>query len=244
MSKLRIRQRYGKTFGLWIPEYGFFSLIACFFVNCFVYWGTQLLMKDKYHYDFTSWLDNKIPFVKEWVVIYLGCYIFWAVNYILISREGKELWFRFVFADISAKLICGIFFIALPTTNVRPAVTGNDIFSILMKFVYYVDMPVNLFPSLHCLMSWFCFVGIRKSKKIPLWYKVFSCVFAISVCLSTQFTKQHYLIDAAGGILLAELCYFFARHTQLYLYFEKMFIIINQKIFGDDLYDERTENFG
>lgn len=195
-------------------------------------------MRGKYHYDFASELDGKIPFIKEWVVIYLGCYIFWVINYILITREGKEKWFRFAFADVLAKFICGIFFIFLPTTINRPTVTGNDIFSIIMRFLYYIDLPVNLFPSLHCLVSWNCFVGIRGSKTVPFWYKVFSCTFAVMVCLSTQFTKQHYLIDAAGGILLAEICYFISCHTQMYRYFEKMFLRLNRMIFGDGKYDE------
>lgn len=238
MKKSNFREWYRKTFGKWIPEYGIISLIACFLINCFIYWGTQFIIKDRYQYDLTSALDNKIPFIKEWVVIYLGCYVFWGINYILVSREGKDKWFRFAFADILAKIICGIIFIVLPTTNIRPQVTGNDIFSFLMRFVYYVDLPINLFPSLHCLVSWYCFIGIRRSKKIPFWYKVFSCVFAILVCLSTQFTKQHYLIDIAGGILIAELCYFFACRTQIYIYLEKMFFRLNRKIFGDSNYYE------
>lgn len=233
MDKSYFGELYKKKIGILIPEYGIISLITCFLTNCTVYWGTQLIMKDSYHYDFTSKLDRSIPFIKEWVIIYLGCYIFWIVNYILICREGKEKWFRFVFADISAKLICGIFYIILPTTNVRPVVSGNDIFSILMRFVYYADLPINLFPSLHCLMSWYCFIGIRKSKKIPIWYKIFSCIFAVLVCMSTQFTKQHYFIDIIGGILLAELCYFISWHTQIFKYFERFFLKLNQKVFGD-----------
>lgn len=195
-------------------------------------------MRDKRHYDFTSELDMKIPFIKEWVVIYLICYVFWVVNYILISREGKEHWFRFAFADMLSRLICGIFFIVLPTTNVRPVVSGDDIFSKLMRLVYSADMPTNLFPSIHCLVSWFCFVGIRRSKKVPTWYKIFSCIFAILVCLSTQFTKQHYLIDIFGGVLLAEICYFLAHHSQIYLVVEKFFLWLNHMVFGESSYYE------
>lgn len=240
MNKPEFKEWYKKKLGFWIPDYGLISLIACFLANCLVYWGTQFIMKDRYHYDLTSVLDRKIPFIKEWVIIYLGCYIFWVINYILIIHEGKEKWFKFVFADILGKLLCGVIFIILPTTNIRPAVAGNDIFSILIRFVYYVDLPTNLFPSLHCLMSWNCFLGIRRSKKVPFWYRFFSCIFAIMVCLSTQFTKQHYLIDVAGGILLAELCYYISCHTQIYLYIEKMFLALNERIFGDDLYDGQT----
>lgn len=238
MSKSILRKHYRKTIGTWVPEYGILSLIVCFSINGFVYWGTQFIMEGKKHYDFTSKLDNRIPFIKEWVIIYLGCYIFWVINYILITHEGKEKWFRFAFADILSRLICGIFFVILPTTNIRPMVPGNDIFSWLMRFVYHMDPPSNLFPSIHCLMSWFCFVGIRSSKKVPFWYKAFSCIFAILVCLSTQFTKQHYLIDIAGGILIAELCYYIACHTQIYLSIEKVFLWANERIFGTSNYDE------
>jgi len=238
MNKSIFREWYRKTIGIWIPEYGVLSLIACVLVNALVYWGTQLIMNGKKLYDLTSTLDNRIPFIEEWVVIYLVCYIFWIINYILITREGKEEWFRFAFADMLSRLICGIFFIVLPTTNIRPMVPGNDIFSWLMRFVYSVDPPRNLFPSIHCLASWFCFVGIRRSKKVPFWYKAFSCIFAILVCLSTQFTKQHYLIDIAGGILIAELCYYIAWHTQIYLSIERVFLWVNQKIFGASNYDE------
>lgn len=238
MKRSEIRKLYGKSIGIVIPEYSVISLIASFVFNSIIYWGAQLLMKDTYHYDFTSTLDNKIPFIKEWVVIYLVCYIFWIVNYILIAREGKEQWFRFAFADILSRLICGIFFVLLPTTNIRPAVVGDDIFSRLMSFVYQVDTPSNLFPSIHCLVSWFCFVGIRSSRKIPLWYKVFSCVFSILVFLSTQFTKQHYIIDIIGGVVIAELCFYIAHHTQIYIRIEKVFLRLNEIIFGGNDYDE------
>jgi len=238
MKKSTIGKIYKKTAGVLIPEYGLLSLITCLVINSLVYWGCQLLMKDKFHYDFTSGLDNKIPFIKEWVVIYLVCYIFWAANYILVVREGREQWFRFAFADYLSRIICGIFFILLPTTNIRPDVPGDDIFSRLMRLVYDLDSPTNLFPSIHCLVSWFCFIGIRKSKKIPFWYKAFSCIFAILVFLSTQFTKQHYLIDIIGGVLIAELCYYIASHTDIYKYIQNVFLMINRLVFGADINDE------
>ena len=227
------REYYKKTLGRWIPEYGVLPLITCFLANCVVYWGAQHLMQDKKHYDLTSNFDNQIPFVKEWVIIYIVCYLFWAVNYILISREGKEKCYRFVFADLISRLICGLIFIVFPTTNIRPIVSGNDISSWLMNFIYQIDPATNLFPSIHCLVSWFCFVGIRNSKKIPLWYKAFSCIFAVLVFASTQFTKQHYLVDVAGGILIAELCYYIAFHTQIYLRIKRFFEWTNRRLFGE-----------
>jgi membrane-associated phospholipid phosphatase len=228
---------YHRTLGRLIPEYAVLSLISCFLLNSLIYSGTQLLMRDAKHYDLSTELDRSIPFIKEWVLIYLICFVFWGINYILIAREGKEHWFRFAAADMGSRLICAVFFILLPTTNVRPKVTGSGVCSILMRFVYAADMPTNLFPSIHCLVSWFCFIGIRRSRKIPAWYRIFSCVFAIMVCISTQFTKQHYLIDIVGGVLLAEFCYMVTHRTQIYRGLERMFDRLNQRIFGGN-YDE------
>jgi len=223
---------YKKNINKWIPKYGLLSLIACFSVSGIVYWGAQFFMSNAYHYNLTTNFDNQVPFVKEWVVIYIGCYVFWVFNYILISHEGRERWYRFVFADILSKLLCGIFFIFLPTTNIRPIIQGSDIFSWLMRYVYQNDPPTNLFPSIHCLVSWFCYMGIRESKSVPGWYKTCSYIIAILICLSTQFTKQHIIIDAAGGIIIAELSYYAANHTQLYIAVERFFYYIEHKLLG------------
>lgn len=225
---------YRKWIAKWIPEYAVLSLISCFVLNSLIYSGTQFALKNVAHKDLTSDLDRAVPFVPQWILIYLGCFLFWAINYILITREGKEKWFRFAAADMMSRLICGAFFIALPTQNIRPEVTGTDFCSMLVRFVYWIDMPVNLFPSIHCLVSWFCFVGLRGSKKIPKWYQGFSMIFALLVCASTQFTKQHYLIDIAAGLLIAEVCYFITTHTNLYKGLQKVFEKLQYVVFGKE----------
>lgn len=40
-----------------------------------------------------------------------------------------------------------------------------------MRFVYAVDAADNLFPSIHCLVSWFCYIGLRGRRDIPVWYR-------------------------------------------------------------------------
>ena len=62
----------------------------------------------------------------------------------------------------------------------------------------------NLFPSIHCLASWLCFVVLRRQQEIPRWYRVCCGIMAILICVSTVAVRQHVLADVAGGILLAE----------------------------------------
>ena len=145
-----------------------------------------------------------VPVIPEFTSIYLICYVFWVVNYIMTARISREHMYRFLTADYLSRIVCGIFFVFLPTTLVRPEITGTGFWDQALRFVYSIDQSANLFPSIHCLVSWFCYIGIRHQKKIPVWYQRFSLVFAILVCISTQVTKQHYIIDVFGGIILSE----------------------------------------
>ncbi len=84
-----------------------------------------------------------------------------------------------------------------------------------MRFLYWADSPENLFPSIHCLASWLCWVGVRGRREVPFWYRAFSLFMALAVCACTLTTKQHVLADAVGGVILAELCWLLAGHTKL-----------------------------
>lgn len=199
-----------------IPRYAALSLVVALAWNGVIYQGSILLRQGDAMWDMTTWLEEIIPFQPAWIIVYFGCFLFWGANYILISRRGKEEWFRFLWADLCAELVCGIFFILMPTTNVRPEVTGTDLASQLVVMLYQVDPPQNLFPSIHCMVSWFCFIGVRFDRRIPLWYRGFNCVFALAVCASTLFLKQHCLPDVFAGILLAEATYAIAQRTEFY----------------------------
>lgn len=215
------------------PLFAIIPLISCFALNMIVYSGTMVLCADWYHYDFTTSLDRAVPLVSEWMYIYFGCYLFWIANYILVARINRDkpsMFYRFVFTDMLSRIVCGVFYLLLPTTNIRPDIVVNNFSDWLLQFLYNVDQPTNLFPSIHCLVSWLCFVGIRRSKLVPNWYKAFSCIFALLVVLSTQFTKQHYWVDAVSGILFAEILYWIGQHVSAYRPLERFFTWFNRKL--------------
>jgi membrane-associated phospholipid phosphatase len=111
-------------------------------------------------------------------------------------------------------------------------VTGNSIWDMAMRFLYQVDSADNLFPSIHCLTSWMCYIGIRGRKNVPLGYRIFSCLMAVAVFLSTLTTKQHVLVDVAGGVLLAEICYWITGHTSLGEKYGNFFERLTKRILG------------
>lgn len=62
-------------------------------------------------------------------------------------------------------------------------IVGDSFWEAAMRLLYQMDAADNLLPSIHCLTSWFCFIAVRKNDKIPTWYRVFTLVFALLVCL-------------------------------------------------------------
>ena len=191
-----------------VPEYAVLPLLIALIYNCVGYWGTKLISDRKEHFHLGFDFEKNIPFMPWMITIYLGCYAFWITNYALSIRFSKKNAYHFLIAEIMAKTVCFIFYIFLPTEMERPVINEKIPFDTIIAFVYNVDSADNLFPSIHCLISWLCFIGVRQNPKIPVWYRVLSCIFAILICISTLTVKQHVFIDTVSGILLAEITYF------------------------------------
>ena len=190
-------------------------LMMAFLWKMCMYLGARWIAGSWIHYDLTTAIDGQIPFLPWTVAIYFGCYAFWFINYCLCAAQKSEARNRFFCADILAKTVCFFLFLLIPTTNIRPEVPGNTVWEHLMRFLYRIDAADNLFPSIHCLVSWFCWIGVRRRKEIPFAYRWFSFAAAAAVCLSTLTTRQHVIADVAGGILLAEACYFIAGYSKI-----------------------------
>lgn len=168
------------------------------------------------HGSLESGLDGAVPFLPWSVSIYFLAYIFWAAFYILAARQEKGRVYRFFWADFTAKAVCFAIFVVFPTTNTRPVIEGTGVWDKLMALLYRIDRPSNLFPSIHCLDSWMCWIGVRGRRSVPAWVRGGGLVMALAVCASTLTTKQHVLPDVAGGIVLAEVCYWLAGRIRPY----------------------------
>ena len=214
-----------------VPWYSIVPLVLAFSFNMAVYGGARIIAGEWHHYNIEGTLDRMIPFLPVSAVVYIGCYLFWIANYILIARQEKKQVCQFFAADFISRIVCFIIFLLFPTTNTRPAIAPDGFWNQVMLFVYDVDAADNLFPSIHCLVSWFCYIGLRGRKEVPRWYRGVSCLLAVLVCISTLTTKQHVIIDVFGGVLLAEVCYRIARYPVVLQSYEKVLDVINDKIF-------------
>ncbi len=148
--------------------------------------------------------DAMIPFFAPFITVYVLAFPFWIVNIILIMRESPSFCKSRFLSLLLIEVVSFLFFALYPTTMTRAEITGTDIFSKFTVFIYQIDTPLNLFPSLHCSISWFCFRGLFGGSTSKS-YRVFSCIFAILICASTLLVKQHVFLDTISGLVLAEM---------------------------------------
>lgn len=188
------------------PHWILLPLVA-FIWNQVIYQGAFFLTASRHHFDFALPVDSTIPLIPWTIVIYYGCFLHWGLHYICVAKLGNRNTRQFYAADFLIKSVSFLFFLCLPTVMHRPEVTGTGFWNDTIRFLYWMDKPYNLFPSIHCSVSWLCWISVRKNTQVPKWYRYFALIAAIAVCLSTLTTRQHVLVDIAGGLLVAEVCW-------------------------------------
>lgn len=227
----RLGRAYERTLGRWIPREAVFSLIFTLIFELMTYYIAKKLILGRTMHRVDIALDHQIPQRYEWILVYFGAFLFWGISFILVSRRGKERWHRFFTANIFALIVCGVLFVAYPTYIERPELTGSGFFYQAMRFLYWVDTPVNIFPSVHCMASWLCFLGLRSDRTLPRAFRAFELVFALMICASTLLVKQHCIADVIAGVALAQGFYLLFGRTNTYRLSMKLFDRLDRALF-------------
>ncbi|MDO5696057.1 MAG: phosphatidic acid phosphatase [Eubacteriales bacterium] len=174
-------------------------------INMLVYYGAKGLLRGAVFHDVRTAWDGFIPFLPSWVLIYVAAFPFWIIAYMRIAGVSRTYTTRFCSAEIIGKLVCGTIFLLYPSMNVRPNLTVDGPLTGLLSFIWHVDAPTILCPSIHCYLSWVCFIWtFRVRDRLGRGYTIFTFVMAVLICLSTLFTKQHALPDVISGVVLAQ----------------------------------------
>ena len=188
-----------------LPPYTRIPLVSMVCVHGLVYYATRLVTQQLAHLDFSLPVDDAIPFIPAFSVIYVLAYVQWTAGFIMIAREGRELCYRVISGEIISKLICMALFLLVPTTMIRADIVSDGFFDTIVRSIYRLDAADNLFPSIHCLESWVCFRGAMQIKKVGPWYRYFTLLFSLLVFASTVLIKQHVAVDIIAGVLTAEI---------------------------------------
>jgi membrane-associated phospholipid phosphatase len=149
-------------------------------------------------------LDRAIPLVPWTIFIYTSEYWLFISAYFIFRDEltrNKYIWSYFGVLAFGA-----VFFVFLPTTYPRseyPLVGDPSAFTYrVFQALRNADDPSNCFPSMHvtcCYLTAFAFLERPESRR-NFWIYF---IWASLIALSTLPTKQHYIVDVVGGVMLS-----------------------------------------
>ena len=145
-------------------------------------------------------LDDAIPVVGPFVVPYVSLRPFIYLSALLFLLFRARIYQSAALAMTLGLLVSFAFYVLLQSYIERPAITGSDVFSLMIRDVYAGDEPFNDFPSLHASLSTiFAIHWWRVDRRIG----VVVAIWTALIVLSTVFVKQHYVADMVAGGLVA-----------------------------------------
>ena len=203
---LRLSNLKNPTYRHLLLLWGWVIYFALFFLT------ENLIPAEKCHPIWCP-VDDWIPFNEWFVIPYVGWYglIVWSLGYFALYNvaQFKNLQ-KYIIITQSVAMICYIF---LPSRqDLRPLeFERNNLLTQLVRLLYSLDTNTGVCPSLHVAFS----LGIAstwlKEKGASNWTKTFVVVFALLVCMSVAFIKQHSVLDILAAIpvcILAEILVF------------------------------------
>ncbi len=229
--------------------FAIFPFFLVFILLVVTYFGNQLYadlngsVGIDYSYIFLKF-NEAVPFWDWTVYPYILAYPFWTYAFFAIAYYHKENIYKLLAMIIVTFLVCGIWYffwqsdveawrltsgLFLNNDYLTPRTDLNFTESIVM-WIYQAAGPRNALPSMHTLMSWMAIIGLRMNKNVHLGHKIIIWVLALSIIISTQTLKQHYIIDLIAAIGLAEAAYWSLRNSKFAKWLEKVFTKLNHKL--------------
>lgn len=155
-------------------------------------------------------LDDKIPFIKEFIITYHTFMPTVIIVGLLIFTYDKKEYKKLVISLFIAQVSAYIIFILLQTYVPRydTNLLGKDVFSQLVKATYSIDNSYSGAPSLHVADMTLCILYLARVKNINKITKTFLILYMILIALTTVLVKQHVVLDIPLGFLHAIINYF------------------------------------
>lgn len=152
-------------------------------------------------------LDKSIPMIQVFVIPYILWTPFIFLCFVMLCLKNKKIYYRTLLSLLFGLIACYIVYYVFQTEVPRPVIYGKSPLTYLLNIVYKLDNPFNCFPSIHVLTCAIVMRGYSKCKNINITWKIVVWSICILIILSTQFIKQHVILDVLSAILLGELIY-------------------------------------
>jgi membrane-associated phospholipid phosphatase len=144
-------------------------------------------------------LDRALPVVPVFAIPYLSLIPYIGVSLLAFLFIRARVYRSAAMTMIIVWFISYACYFFLQSYVARPAITGTDPFSAMVRSIYAGDRPYNDFPSLHTSLSTIIAIHWwRIDRRIG----IAATVWTALIVASTVLIKQHYLADVVGGLAL------------------------------------------
>lgn len=147
-------------------------------------------------YDLSTPLDTWLPFWPSWIWIYISVLPFFLYAALTLTPPLFSTTLKRV---VTAHLCTYPFFFLIPSDYPRPlGLDPETFYGWGYGVMHSIDQANNTFPSLHVSLTFVIMHHLYRNG-MPAWL---AYGYALIISLSTLLTKQHYIIDVLGGIMI------------------------------------------
>ena len=144
-------------------------------------------------------LDARLPFVPAAAIVYLTITpMLWVAPFVLRDLASfLPLFAALVFETV----IAAVCFVLLPVDPPAIDCCEPGIVGAALRIADAMNLERNCLPSLHVAFAFTLAMAFAPRTRLP--GRVMLFAWATITALSTVLTRQHYVLDVAGGVLLA-----------------------------------------
>jgi len=178
------------------------SLASIVFVGVYGWCNKMASQSIKHYVMFTDW-ELSIPLVPWMIFPYISLNLmFLASAFVLKDTSSIK---GFCLSIVYGALIAGFFFYFFPGKLGFERINVTD-FSPIFDFMFSIDHPHNLFPSLHITYSTLGALSMRE-QTLNKKFHLILYVWLIFIYASVVLVHQHHLFDILTGFILAAALY-------------------------------------
>ena len=191
-----------------------------------------------------KWFNEIMSFgyFSYFPLIFLFCYIIFKTSFknfsfviFVICMSFYLYYIIFIIFPVAGPQ----FFLAPPYNQLQD---GYFFRSVMKVIEHYGEGPTAAFPSSHVgIITIVIFLVFKYKPTLMKWYLPIS----ILLCLSTVYTKAHYVVDVIAGFLTAPVMYWISSQTYYFIFVglkqenKIQYVLDNLKIFIRSVFDDQ-----
>jgi hypothetical protein len=200
------REEHSEEFALWPRVFAALGVALYFGVGFNV---VAMLTGSSAAHTLQTSFDDAIPLIP-WTV-YLYSWVFTSAFYPAFVIRSPSLFRRVVMAYMVTLTLAYVCYAIFPVTSTGlradPTTLNDRVFDgWALRLIYFLDPPYNLCPSLHLAIGVIAALSAGTASRRLGWL---AAPIALSIAISICTTKQHFIADGIGGVLVAGVAWWF-----------------------------------